>query len=1111
MPTRSTFVLLTVLAVLSASPKAAAQEGDPPAGEARHEVAPIAALTDEDREAIELLRHVLAEEGREAARELLEEFVDGLGQPEAGAERAHLAYLLELDRVAKDLGSLPQALRLWERVLAIRAKLLPADHVDVLAAKNNLAGTMLALGDLQGAHELFEVVLDARMRLLPPDHPDLLKAMANLAAAKYALDDYHGARELQETVHSALSELLPSDHSDLLVTKNNLALTRKSLGDLRGARELQEAVLAARLRLLPPDHRDLLSAKNNLAATRYALGDIHGARELQESVLAARLQLLPSDHPELLTVMTNLALSRKALGDLQGALELQEIVLSRRQVLPSDHSDVLTAKTNLALTRFSLGDLQGSLELQSEVLEAWTRLLPSDHLLLITAKASLARTMWAIGDYQGAQELQEAVLMARARLLPPDHPELLVAKNNLAATLGVLRDLDGARRLQESVIDACSRFLPPDHPDLLAARNDLATTRFSLGDLKGAHELQESVLEARVQALPPSHADLLRATQNLAAIRHALSDLDGTRDLVARLLEGLRIRARELRAEAVRPARESAQVEIQRLFAALYLSQHANTGPGLEGEILSTLEELRFVSAANAEMSLVCREHPDLAELAQGVAQARTRLGDLGAACPQDEADVEQWRKELLACAEERDGAERELRRRLAESGTFVGMIDGASLAVRLAQGEVIASFLRYPRRFENDPATGEAPPTVDSFLAFLLKPDETVLRIELGPTAELEKLVRDWRARIGKPIEGEATATGERSEEELGRALRARVLDPLFAAAGEDVEELHVVLDDLLFLVPLDALPLEGAARVGERIVIHVEPTLARLLRGPRPVPSSGRLVAVGAVDFDAEDSAGAEKSAAKPARALLTAATPPLDRSGRSELLERLPQTGVEVDHVGARFAEAFDREPLLLRGGAATKSALHAAAPEARFLHLATHGWFASERFKSQLDSLIEESARSSFLRAEATLIGFAPETLCGLALAGANRGRDALGRVPGILTAEELASFDLRNCELAVLSACETNVGIRRAGQGIQSLQSALHAAGARTAITSLWRVDDAATQRLFELFYDKLWREKLGKHEALWQAKMALRAERHPTRNWAGWVLSGDPD
>ncbi len=125
-----------------------------------------------------------------------------------------------------------------------------------------------------------------------------------------------------------------------------------------------------------------------------------------------------------------------------------------------------------------------------------------------------------------------------------------------------------------------------------------------------------------------------------------------------------------------------------------------------------------------------------------------------------------------------------------------------------------------------------------------------------------------------------------------------------------------------------------------------------------------------------------------------------------------------------------------------------------------------------------------------------------TLCGLAFAGANRGRDSLGRMPGLMTAEELAGIDL--------SACETNVGIRRAGQGVQSLQSALHAAGARTAITSLWKVDDALTRRLMELFYTYLWVEELPKAEALWRAKQDLRREGAAVRDWAGWVLSGDP-
>ncbi len=54
------------------------------------------------------------------------------------------------------------------------------------------------------------------------------------------------------------------------------------------------------------------------------------------------------------------------------------------------------------------------------------------------------------------------------------------------------------------------------------------------------------------------------------------------------------------------------------------------------------------------------------------------------------------------------------------------------------------------------------------------------------------------------------------------------------------------------------------------------------------------------------------------------------------------------------------------------------------------------------------------------------------------------------------------------------------------------------------------MDDIATRRPFELFYAKLWKEELGKAEALWQAKMALPAEGHPVRDWAAWVFSGEP-
>jgi len=90
----------------------------------------------------------------------------------------------------------------------------------------------------------------------------------------------------------------------------------------------------------------------------------------------------------------------------------------------------------------------------------------------------------------------------------------------------------------------------------------------------------------------------------------------------------------------------------------------------------------------------------------------------------------------------------------------------------------------------------------------------------------------------------------------------------------------------------------------------------------------------------------------------------------------------------------------------------------------------------------------------------------------------------------VTAEELSALDLSGCELAVLSACDTNVGLRRAGQGVASLQKALHMAGARSVITSLWKVPDQATGELMLDFYRHLWVEGKPKAQALWRPSCA---------------------
>lgn len=59
------------------------------------------------------------------------------------------------------------------------------------------------------------------------------------------------------------------------------------------------------------------------------------------------------------------------------------------------------------------------------------------------------------------------------------------------------------------------------------------------------------------------------------------------------------------------------------------------------------------------------------------------------------------------------------------------------------------------------------------------------------------------------------------------------------------------------------------------------------------------------------------------------------------------------------------------------------------------------------------------------------------------------------------------------ELAVLSACETSLGEYVPGESTLSLASAFAAAGARSTLTTLWRVDDEATKELMVRFYREL--------------------------------------
>lgn len=215
------------------------------------------------------------------------------------------------------------------------------------------------------------------------------------------------------------------------------------------------------------------------------------------------------------------------------------------------------------------------------------------------------------------------------------------------------------------------------------------------------------------------------------------------------------------------------------------------------------------------------------------------------------------------------------------------------------------------------------------------------------------------------------------------------------------------------------------------------------------------------------------------------------------RGEVWQPLPGTKREVEQIGAMLSQK-QYQTLVLTGDQALEGTLKAK-KNPNILHLATHAFFKSDTSRRLLGS------QNPMLRA-------------GLILAGAQQRDTTLATLlnptatndDGVLTALEATDLPLDSTQLVVLSACQTGVGVVRMGEGVYGLQRAFRMAGARAILMSLWRVNDAATQRLMTLFYQH-WLAGQSKTEALRQAQQQLRQQQGYASPyyWGAFVLVGE--
>jgi CHAT domain-containing protein len=199
------------------------------------------------------------------------------------------------------------------------------------------------------------------------------------------------------------------------------------------------------------------------------------------------------------------------------------------------------------------------------------------------------------------------------------------------------------------------------------------------------------------------------------------------------------------------------------------------------------------------------------------------------------------------------------------------------------------------------------------------------------------------------------------------------------------------------------------------------------------------------------------------------------PSARASRGFKLPRLPRTRDEVQYITRLFPP--DRTRLYLGKASSEGAVKRESLRRYRRLHFATH-------------SLIDETSPSR--SAVVLTLGNDPDD-------------------DGFLEVSEISELDL-DCDLVVLSACQTGRGQLLSGEGIIGLSRAFLLAGARTLVVSHWNVSDISTAQLMESFYRHL-TTRHSNAAALRNSKLQMLKSGTHTRHpyyWASFVMVGRP-
>jgi len=888
---------------------------------------------------------------------------------------------------------------------------------------------------------------------------------------------------------------------------------------LRGANRQEDARSAARQAMAIREQ--LAPSSLAVAHTIHELSSVMPREKpeyetINRRALGIREKLAPGSRA-VATSLLNLSFVADAHGDSRTAVELNQRALAIHQSLNPGSRDVAKTLSNICVEEMNRGELASAEDYCERSLQIWRALGPGD----LGGVAQVLHNTGVLVRLQGDLDRAETLFFESIEVcgrIPPNAPgyhpgynyfelaitelerdidkaeeyldraEQLQGKMEAGgSTSGALRaftrasiayqrkDLVGAEKLLRQAI-AYFDATAPNHPIAGYIRDDLGRVLTERGLSSEAEESIRRALAQR-QVYGPGSQETAQSYYNLgmllwktgrlveaeAALRQAIEEyeaqkgkLDGSDESQSMIAGRFADFYKDYQRLLVELHRErDAFLILERYRAGSFLRMLARRDFHLPDEVPAALDQERRSINSEYDRTQADLQALDPESQARELASALARLAELRR--KQDDT------AERITRASPRYGALR-----------YPRPLDVAGAQTALAPGTLLLSY-----------AVGRE----KSYLFVLPGGPGGSLEVHALPLGEkeLRASVDAFRRLIQWNREGPELAA-------RGRTLYEQLLEPAqkrIAAA----DRLLIIADGPLHKLPWAALATDAARGhghfLGEWKPIHTAPSVTAYaeLKKSRPQSSSGSLLTVAAFgDPKYPATPGRDKAAQRGAGdSIESEAGPPgvegkdaEDSQLRSVLrggfdLAPLPESRAEV----AAIAALYSPKAVAYLGADATEERAASIGPDVPLIHYACHA-LVNERFP--LDS---------------ALVFTIPD-------------KPRKGQDNGLLQAWEIFERMHIDADLVTLSACESGLGKEMAGEGLIGLTRAFQYAGARSVLSSLWKVDDKATAELMKRFYGYL---KAGrpKDEALRLAQVDLirSADFSQPRDWAAFQLNGD--